>query len=135
VIYTGSGLWRVKPYIQFGGGIMWRAICPPPPPEEGVDDDMLQAALYWLECLGLQVGFHLSYTVTIWKAYPNYLKLSGLSCLVHQVSSWAHMSGRVGSTDRLADLLVGRACLSGTAETVVIGDPFVPMSHKPPIDV
>jgi hypothetical protein len=26
--YTGSGLWRVKPYVQFGIGIMWREICP-----------------------------------------------------------------------------------------------------------
>jgi hypothetical protein len=48
---------------------------------------------------------------------------------------WAHKSGRAGSTDSSADLLVGRACLSGTAETLVGGDPWVPMSHKPPIDV
>jgi hypothetical protein len=34
---------------------------------------------------------------------------------------WAHMSGRVGSTDRSAGLLVGRARLSGTAETLVGG--------------
>jgi hypothetical protein len=27
-IYTGSGLQRVKPYVQFGIGIMWREICP-----------------------------------------------------------------------------------------------------------
>jgi hypothetical protein len=49
-----------------------------------------------------------------------YTKLS--SCL------WAHKSGRGGSTDRSAGLLVGRARLSGTAETLVGGDPWVPMS-------
>jgi hypothetical protein len=58
--------------------------------------------------------------------------LSELDCLVlyTKLSSclWAHMSGRAGSTDRLAGLLVGRARLSGTAETLVGGDPWVPMS-------
>jgi hypothetical protein len=48
---------------------------------------------------------------------------------------WAHKSGRAGSTDRSAGLLVGRARLSGTAKTLVGGDPWVPMSHKPLIDV
>jgi hypothetical protein len=56
-----------------------------------------------------------------------YTKVS--SCL------WAHKSGRAGSTDRSAGLLVGRVCLSRTAETLVGGDLWVPMSHKPPIDV
>jgi hypothetical protein len=56
-----------------------------------------------------------------------YTKLS--SCI------WAHKSGQVGSTDRSVGLLVGRARLSGTAETLVSGDPWVPMSVKPPIDV
>jgi hypothetical protein len=42
---------------------------------------------------------------------------------------WAHTSGQAGSTDRSAGRLVGRACLSGTAETLVGGDPWVPMSH------
>jgi hypothetical protein len=41
---------------------------------------------------------------------------------------WAHTSGRAGPTDRSAGLLVGRARLSGTAETLVGGDPWVPMS-------
>jgi hypothetical protein len=49
--------------------------------------------------------------------------------------SWAHMSGRAGPTDRSAGLLVGRARLSGTDETLVGGDLGVPMSLKPPIDV
>jgi hypothetical protein len=44
-----------------------------------------------------------------------YTKLS--SCL------WAHKSGRAGSTDRSEGLLVGQALLSGTAETLVGGDP------------
>jgi hypothetical protein len=43
---------------------------------------------------------------------------------------WAHKSGRAGSTDRSAGLLVGQARLSGTAETLVGGDPWVPMSHN-----
>jgi hypothetical protein len=38
------------------------------------------------------------------------------------------MSGRAGSTDRSAGLLVGRARLSGMAATLVGGDPWVPMS-------
>jgi hypothetical protein len=41
------------------------------------------------------------------------------------------MSGRVRSTDRSAGLLVGPARPSRTAETLVGGDPRVPMSHKP----
>jgi hypothetical protein len=41
----------------------------------------------------------------------------------------------VGSTDRLAGLLVGRTDLSGTAVSLVGGDPGVPMSHKPPSEV
>jgi hypothetical protein len=56
-----------------------------------------------------------------------YTKLS--SCL------WADKSGRSGSTNRSTGLLVGRAHLSGMAETLVGGDPWVHMSHKPPIDV
>jgi hypothetical protein len=41
----------------------------------------------------------------------------------------------VGPTDRSAGLLVGRAHLSGTAVSLVGGDPGVPMSHKPPSEV
>jgi hypothetical protein len=43
---------------------------------------------------------------------------------------WAHKSGWAGSTNRSASLLVDRARLSGTAETLVGGDPWVPVSHK-----
>jgi hypothetical protein len=55
-----------------------------------------------------------------------YTKLSSCLC--------AHMSGRAGSKDRSVGLLVGQARLSGMAETLVSGDPWVPMSVKPPID-
>jgi hypothetical protein len=59
--------------------------------------------------------------------------LSELVCLVlySKLSScrWAHMSGCGGPNDRSASLLVGRARLSRTAETLVGGDPWVPMSH------
>jgi hypothetical protein len=40
-----------------------------------------------------------------------------------------------GPTDRSAGLLVGRTHLSGTAVSLVGGDPGVPMSHKPPSEV
>jgi hypothetical protein len=42
-----------------------------------------QAALYWLACLGLQVGFHLSYSVTIRKAYPSWTILSCTPSCLH----------------------------------------------------
>jgi hypothetical protein len=41
----------------------------------------------------------------------------------------------VGPTDGSAGLLVGRTHLSGTAMSLVGGDPRVPMSHKPPSEV
>jgi hypothetical protein len=48
------------------------------------------------------------------------------------------MSDRGGPTDRSVGLLVGRARLSGMAETLVGGDPGVPMSltlsfYPPPL--
>jgi hypothetical protein len=55
-----------------------------------------------------------------------------LACLVlySKLSSCplAHTSGRAGPTDRSVGLLVGQAHMSGTAETLVGGDPWVPMS-------
>jgi hypothetical protein len=42
-----------------------------------------QAALYWLACLRLQVGFHLSYSVTTWKAYPSWTILSCTPSCLH----------------------------------------------------
>jgi hypothetical protein len=39
-IYNSSGLRRVKPYVQFGGGIMRERAAP----EEGVDDVPLRGA-------------------------------------------------------------------------------------------
>jgi hypothetical protein len=69
----------------------------------------------------------------------NMESLSELDCLAlySKLSScpWTHMSGRGGPTDRSAGLLVGPARLSGTAETMVGGDPGVHMSLKPPINV
>jgi hypothetical protein len=60
--------------------------------------------------------------------------LSELACLVlySKLSScpWAHTSGRAGPTDRVG-LLVDRARLLGTVETLVSGDPWVPMSLSP----
>jgi hypothetical protein len=49
---------------------------------------------------------------------------AGLACLVHQAAfvSFGHMLGRAGSTDRSADLLVGRARLTGTTEALVGGE-------------
>jgi hypothetical protein len=41
----------------------------------------------------------------------------------------------VGPSCRSAGLLVGRVHLIGTSGTLVGGDPWVPMSVKPPIDV
>jgi hypothetical protein len=41
----------------------------------------------------------------------------------------------VGPTNRSAGLLVGRTYLSGTAVSLVSGDPGVPISHKPPSEV
>jgi hypothetical protein len=44
---------------------------------------------------------------------------------------------RLGScpTNRSVGLLVGGTYLSGTAVSLVGGDPGVPMSHKPPSEV
>jgi hypothetical protein len=47
---------------------------------------------------------------------------------------WA--ANQVGwPTDRSAGILVGRTQLSGTAVSLVGGDPEVLMSHKPPSEV
>jgi hypothetical protein len=40
-----------------------------------------------------------------------------------------------GPTCRSAGLLAGQVHLTGTSGTLVGGDPWVPMSLKPPIDV
>jgi hypothetical protein len=42
--------------------------------------------------------------------------------------------GRLGPLNRSAGLLVGRTHLSGTAVSLVGGDPGVPMSHTVPSD-
>jgi hypothetical protein len=40
-----------------------------------------------------------------------------------------------GPTCRSTGLLAGQVHLTGTSRILVGGDPGVPMSHKPPIDV
>jgi hypothetical protein len=84
---------------------------------------------------GVQVGYNREtylYSITTWKAYPSYLNPSGLPCLARQAvfsSLGPHVrSGR--PTDRSTCLLVGRTHLSGTAVSLVSGDPGVPMSHN-----
>jgi hypothetical protein len=134
-IYTGSGLRRVKPYVQFGGGIMRESATP----EEGAVDVVV------VPLRGAQGRLILAGDPWVTSRFPSILvgynreSLSELVCLVlySKLSScsWAHMSGRGRSTNRSAGLLVGRARLSGTVETLVGGDPWVPMSLKPQIDV
>jgi hypothetical protein len=134
-IYIGSGLRRVKPYAQSGIGIMWRVICP-----RGGSRRRGHDALK-----GLPRPPYIGWVLWVTSWFPSILlghnmeSLSELDYLVlyTKLSSclWAHKSGRAGSTDRSAGLLVGQACLSGTVETLVGGDPWVPMSHKLPIDV
>jgi hypothetical protein len=94
-------------------------------------------ALYWATD---KVGGPESRSVTTRKpissqlqheAYLSCLNPSGLPCLVRQAvftSSNPHIRSG-GPTDRLASLLVGRTHLSGTAVSLVGGDPEVPMSH------
>jgi hypothetical protein len=105
------------------------------PPEEGVEDEPLRNAPGHLILAG--VPWVTSRFPSILVGY-NMESLSELDYLVlyTKLSSctWAHMSGRGGPTDRSAGLLEGRARLPGTAETLV-GDPCVPMSHKPLINV
>jgi hypothetical protein len=114
---------------------MWRVICP----EEGVDDVVV------MPLRGAPGRLILAGVPWVTSRFPfilvghNRESLSKLDCLIlySKLSScpWAHMSGREGPTNRSVGLLVGRARLSRTAETLVGGDPWVPMSLKPPIDV
>jgi hypothetical protein len=100
------------------------------PPEEGVDDVPLRGAPGRLILAG--VPWVTSWFPSILLGY-NMESISELDYLVlyTKLSSclWAHKSGWAGPMDRSAGLLVGRARLSGTAETLVGGDPWVPMSH------
>jgi hypothetical protein len=89
-------------------------------PEEGADDVPLRGTPGHLILAGMP--WVTSRFPSILISY-NIESLSELNCLVlyTKLSScpWAHMSGRVGSTDRSASLLEGRARLSGTAETLI----------------
>jgi hypothetical protein len=126
VFYTGSGLWRVKPYIQLVLELCGESSAP----EEGAVDVPLRGALGRLILAG--VPWVTSWFPSILLCY-NMESLSKLDYLVlyTKLSSclWAHKSGRAGSTDRSTGVLVGWARLSGTAETLVGKDPWVPMSH------
>jgi hypothetical protein len=103
-------------------------------PEEGVDDVVI------VPLRGAPGRLILAGVPWVTSRFPSILlgynkeSLSELDYLVlyTKLSSrlWAHKSGRAGSSDRSAGLLVGRARLSGTAETLVSGDPWVTMSHS-----
>jgi hypothetical protein len=91
-------------------------------PLRGAPGRLILAGVPWVTCRlpSILVGYNmeglseLDYLVL-------YTKLSSRLC--------AHKTGRAGSTDRSAGLLVCRSRLSGTAETLVGGDPWLPMSH------
>jgi hypothetical protein len=98
-------------------------------------------ALYWVmdkvggpESRSVTTRKPISSLFTSWKDYPSCLNPSRLSCLARQ-AVFTSLGPHVKSsrhTDRSAGLLVGRTHLSGTAVSLVGGDPGVPMSHKPP---
>jgi hypothetical protein len=102
-------------------------------PEEGVDDMVI------VPLSGAPGRLILAGMPWVTSQFPSILvsynmeSLFELVCLVlySKLSSypWAHTLGRAGPTDRSAGLLVGRARLSGTVETLAGGDPWVPMSH------
>jgi hypothetical protein len=136
-VYIGSGHRRVKPYVQYVVELgVNREVAPevgvdvvvPVVPLRGAPGRLILAGMPWVasQFPSILVGYNME-------------SLSELDYLVlyTQLSSctWAHMSGRGGPTERSVGLLDGRAHLSGTAETLVGGDPGVPMSLKPPIDV
>jgi hypothetical protein len=101
-------------------------------------------ALYWVtnkvggpESGSVTTGKPISSLFTSWKAYPSCLNPSGLPCLA-RLDVFSSLGPHVRSgrpTDRSAGLLVGWTYLSGTAMSLVGGDPGVPMSHKPPSEV
>jgi hypothetical protein len=101
-------------------------------------------ALYWgMDKVGgpesrlVTTGKPISSLFTSWKAYPSYLNPSGLPCLARQAvfSSLDPHVRSGGPIDRSVGVLVGRTHLLGTAESLVGGDPGVPMSHMPLSDV
>jgi hypothetical protein len=82
------------------------------------------------------LGYKLVCIYPSWLHQGNLIR-AGLSCLVlHAVFMSLGPHIRLGGpTDRSMGLLAGRARLSGTTETLVGGDPWVPMFLKLPIDV
>jgi hypothetical protein len=118
-IYTSSGLRRVKPYVQCGEIMRRREV---DVPLRGAPCRLILAGVPWVTSWfpSILLGYNME-SLSELDYLVLYTKLS--LCL------WTHKSGRAGSTDKSAGLLVGRARLSGTAETLVGGDPRVPMSH------
>jgi hypothetical protein len=96
-------------------------------------------ALYWAtdkvggpESVSVTTRKPISSLFTSWKTYVSCLNPSGLPCLARRAvftSSDPHITSG-GPTDRSAGLLVGRTHLSGTAVSLVGGDPGVPMSYS-----
>jgi hypothetical protein len=105
-------------------------------PEEGVDDvdveivplrgapgRLILAGMPWVTSRfpSILIGYNME-GLSEMDYLVLYTKLC--SCL------WAHMSGQAGSTERSAGLLLGRARVSGTTETLVGRNPWVPMCLK-----
>jgi hypothetical protein len=133
--YIGSGLQRVKPYVQFFGLYCWHGEITWRP----VPGRMPLPALDWAtdkvggpESKSVTIGKPISSQLQHGNLYPSCVNPSRLPCLARQPvfsSSGPHVrSGR--PTDRSAGLLVGRTRLSGMVVSLVGGDPGVPMSHK-----
>jgi hypothetical protein len=79
---------------------------------------LIQAALIRLECLSCTPSLEVVMDWVVWRIFWKVFKRS---CRPPTRS--------VGSTNRSAGLLVGRTHLSGTAVSLIGGDPGVPMSH------
>jgi hypothetical protein len=109
-MYTGSGLRRVKPYVQFGIGIMWRVICPRGGSRRRRRGDRALEGRPRPPYIGWRALGYKSVSI-----YPNRLQYGrlirdALSCVVHQavfMSLGPHVrSGRIhgkvdGSSVRL----------------------------------
>jgi hypothetical protein len=84
---------------------------------------LIRAALIRLDCLVLHAKLSSHLDKVVWGIF---WKVFRRSCGLPTRS--------VGPTNRSASLLVGRTHLSGTAVSLVGGDPGVPMSHKKAYD-
>jgi hypothetical protein len=84
---------------------------------------LIRASLIRLDCLVLHAKLSSHLDKVVWGIF---WKVFRRSCGLPTRS--------VGPTNRSASLLVGRTHLSGTAVSLVGGDPGVPMSHKKAYD-